>query len=176
MKRTALKIVSVVVTGVLALAGCSVSSPQVAAYVGDAQIAMTQVRAVAQAIADASGDAAGPASGFESAVMTIMVQSKLAAKAAEAQSIAITDAQRESFYSQNEVYGPLAKNPASADFMRGFADLSVVVSTEAGVEAFREVLATTPVRINPRFGEWDPEQAALVEGSSGSLSELAPSK
>mgnify|MGYP006883602896 CR=1 FL=1 len=38
--------------------------------------------------------------------------------------------------------------------------------------AFQEAVDTITVRVNPRFGEWDPANG-LVQGSSGSLSEAA---
>ena len=46
------------------------------------------------------------------------------------------------------------------------------LGTDAGKAAFQEAVDTITVRVNPRFGEWDPANG-LVQGSSGSLSEAA---
>lgn len=174
MVKAAVKAAIGAIVGMLVLTGCAVTNPQVAAYVAGTPITQAEVDAVSGALAEASPDPTDTAAGFASTVLVIMVQNQIAAKAAADAGITVTDAQRQSFMSQNELYGTLVENPASTDFMNDFATTSIVVSDEAGVEAFRDVLADTSVRVNPRFGEWDDEAAVLVEGSSGSLSELAP--
>lgn len=174
MLKAAAKAASLAIVGVLALTGCTVTNPRVAAYVAGTPITQAEVDAVSGALADASPDTSDSAGGFVQTVLVIMVQNRIAAKAAADARITVTDAQRQSVFAQNELYGVLAENPVSADFMNDFANTSVVVSDEAGVTAFREAAAQTNVRLNPRFGEWDAESVSLVQGSSGSLSELAP--
>lgn len=176
MVKAAVKAAIGAIVGVLVLTGCTVTNPQVAAYVAGSPITQAEVDAVSGALAEASPDTNDTAGNFAPTVLVIMVQNQLAAKAAADAGITVTDAQRQTFISQNELYGVLVNNPASADFMNSFATTSIVVSADAGVQAFREVAANTSVRVNPRFGEWDADAVALAEGSSGSLSEWAPFK
>ena len=171
-----MKAVAVAVVGVLALTGCTVTNPRVAAYVGGTPITQAEVDAVSGALADASPDTSDTAAEFAPTVLVIMVQNQIAARAAADAGITVSDAQRQSIIAQNELYGVLLNNPASTDFMNDFAGTSIVVSDQAGVAAFQEAAAKTTVRLNPRFGEWDADAVALVEGSSGSLSEWAPFK
>jgi hypothetical protein len=93
-----------------------------------------------------------------------------------AKKIEVTDAQRQTIFAQNELFATLLKNPATADFMTTYANTATILSDEAAQVAFKDLLASTPIRVNPRFGTWDPAAGALVEGSSGSLSEAAAPK
>jgi len=167
--------------GLLALTGCG-SNPQVAAYVGgpDSAVNLTvtqsEVDSISNEIAATTSDAYDTGASFAANVMQIMVQSEIAAKVAKDKAITVTDAQRETFYATVELYPALAKNPVTAGFMVRFADASTVLTDQAAATAFSDLLAKTPVRVNPRFGVWDDTKHGLVEGSTGSLSEAAPTK
>lgn len=167
--------------GLLALAGCG-SSPQVAAYVGgptnavNARVSQADVDRVAAGIAGSTSDASDTGASFESVVMQIMVQSAIAEQVAKDKAITVTDAQRDAFYATQELYPPLAQNPATRDFMVSYANTATVLSDQAAAAAYGELVAKTPVRVNPRFGTWDDTKGSLVAGSSGSLSEAAPTK
>lgn len=167
--------------GLLALAGCG-GSPQVAAYVGgpgnpvNVQVSQAEVDQVATAIAATTSDAYDTAVSFSAAVMQIKVQSAVVAQVAKDKAITVTDAQRDAFYASQELYPPLAQNPATRDFMIAYANTATILSDQAAAMAFSELMAKTPVRVNPRFGTWDDTVGSLVEGSSGSLSEAAPAK
>lgn len=174
MFRAVAKTASGVVVGVLALTGCTVTNPRVAAYVDGTPVSQAEVDTVSRVLAEATTDPLDTAGSFAPTVLTIIVQSRLAAMAAEEKGITVTDAQRQTVIAQNEVYGTLLRNPDTAGFMTGFADASVILSDQSAVPVFQDVVSRTPVRVNPRFGEWDKAQAALAAGSSGSLSELAP--
>ncbi len=174
MLKSVAKVATVAIVGALALTGCSVTNPQVAAYVDGTPVSQTEVDTVSRVLAESTADPLDTAGSFAPTVLTIIVQSKLAAKTAAEKGITVTEAQRQTVIAQNEVYGTLLGNPATAAFMTGFANASVILSDQSAVPVFQDVVARTPVRVNPRFGEWNKEQAALAEGSSGSLSELAP--
>ena len=167
--------------GLLALAGCG-SSPQVAAYVGgpthavNTQVALADVDRVAAAIAETTSDADDTGAGFATAVMQIKVQAAVVEQVAKEKAITVTDAQRDAFYASQELYPSLAQNPDTRDFMVSFANTATVLGDEAAAMAFGELMAKTPVRVNPRFGVWDDATGGLAEGRSGSLSELAPAK
>jgi hypothetical protein len=165
-------VAGLVTAGLLALTGCG-SNPQVAAYVGDAQVSQASVDAVAQVLADTSPDA-DTAGAFTGTVMQIMVQGVLAATIGQVKGITVTDAQRQTLYSQNALYATLLKNPVTADFMKSYADTAVILSDASALADYKELLTSTDIRVNPRFGTWDHKAGGLVEGSTGSLSELAP--
>lgn len=171
---TSAKMAALATAGLLALTGCATGNPQVAAYVDGARIAQSEVDAISQVLAEVSADPADTAGDFGTTVVTIMVQAKLAKKAADAASITVTDAERQQVFASNELYAALISNPVTADFMNGFADTAILVNNEAGSAAIKNALASTEVRVNPRFGTWDPAAASLVQGSSGSLSVPAP--
>jgi hypothetical protein len=167
--------------GLLALTGCG-SSPQVAAYVGgpgsavNLTVPQSEVEAIANEIAATTSDAYDTGASFTANVMQIMVQSEIAGQVAKDKAITVTDAQREAFYATVDLYPALAKNPVTADFMVNFANASTVLQDQAAATAFSDLLAKTPVRVNPRFGVWDDTKHSLVDGSTGSLSEAAPPK
>jgi hypothetical protein len=113
---------------------------------------------------------------FSSAVMQILVQSAVVAQVAKDKAITVTDAQRDAFYASQELYPPLVQNPATRGFMVSYANTATILSDQAAAAAYSELMAKTPVRVNPRFGVWDDTKGSLVDGSSGSLSEAAPAK
>ena len=58
----------------------------------------------------------------------------------------------------------------------GLADANVVLSDEAAKAPMAELVANTPIKVNPRYGIWDAKAGGLIEGSPGSLSDPAPLK
>lgn len=181
MSKARAWVTALAATGLLVLAGCG-GNPQVAAYVGgptstiDVQVQQAEVDKIARGIADTTSDAYDTAVTFTAPVMQILVQTVLAERVAKDLNLTVTDAQRETFYATAELYPELAKNPATRDFMVAFANANTILAQEPVGTAFGELVAKTPIRVNPRYGTWDPKAGALVEGSSGSLSEMAPIK
>jgi hypothetical protein len=175
MSKARLMGAALATAGLLALAGCG-GNPQVAVYVGDSPIPLAKVEAISKVLADSSSDTYDTAGAFTPTVMQIMVQSKLAEQVAATKKITVTDDQRQSVYAENELYGVLLKNPVTADFMTSYASTAVILAGEPEQAAYRDLLAATNVRLNPRFGTWDPKTGGIAEGSSGSLSEAATPK
>ncbi|MGC3994260.1 MAG: hypothetical protein QM779_09165 [Propionicimonas sp.] len=172
-----LKLAALATTGVLALTGCATGNPQIAAYVNGTPISQAQVDGPAQALANASSDTADTGSAFSATVLSIMIQSKVAAAAAAADpSLAVTQEKRDSEIAGNETLAALVKDPAATDFINDYVEASLIVSTDAGKAAFTKQFAATSVDLNPRFGTWDPTQFSIVDGSNGSLSSEAPIK
>ena len=167
--------------GLLALTGCG-NNPQVAAYVGgpgsavNVTVTQAEVDRIATAIAAATSDAYDTGASFAPAVVSIKVQSAVVDQVAKDKAITVTDAQREAFYATQALYPVLAKDPVTHDFMVSYATTATVLSDKAAATAFAELMAKTQVRVNPRFGVWDDTKGSLVDGSSGSLSEAAPTK
>ncbi len=172
------KLVALIVTAVMALAGCAAEdNPQVAAYVDGSQISQAQVDAVSRVLADTSSDTTDTAGGFSGTVLQIIIQSKVAQAAAAANNIQITQAERDQAVAANDTLATLVKDPAATDFINDYVEATLVVSTDAGKQAFNEQFAKTDVVVNPRFGTWDSQQMALVDGTAGgSISSLAPLK
>jgi hypothetical protein len=168
------KLAALATTGVLVLAGCATGNPQVAAYVGDTEITQAQVDSVSKVLANTSSDPTDTAGSFGTTVLQIMIQSKIAADVAEAKAITITDTQRQQVLASNANLATLAKDPAATDFINKYVEAVAVVGTDAGKSAFSDQFAKTAIRVNPRFGVWDDAHHALVDGSTGSISDVAP--
>jgi hypothetical protein len=175
MSKARLMVAALATAGLMALAGCG-GNPQVAAYVGDVQVSQTKVETVSRVLAETSSDAYDTVGSFNRTVVQIMIQGTLAAKVGAAKNIQVTEAQRQALYAQNELFTVLLKNPATTEFMTTYANTATILGDEAAKTAYAELLATTPIRVNPRFGTWDPAVGGLADGSSGSLSEAAPAK
>lgn len=175
MGKARMMVAALATAGLLALAGCG-GNPQVAAYVGDVQVPQARVEAIAKVLADTSTDAYDTAGSFNATVMQILVQGTLAGQVAKAKGITVSDAQRQTLYAQNELFAILLKDPATTDFMRSYADTSIMLQDATALAAFKELMASTPIRVNPRFGTWDAEAGGLKEGGVGSLSDPAPIK
>lgn len=168
MSRAGVGVAALMAVGALALGGCAEASPQVAAYVGGDQIRLAQVEAISQELSRLSPDQTDVADNYRATVLAVMIESRLAEQVAAAKSIVMTEEMRQSFYATNDAYKVMAGNAVTADFMKGFADLAIVVGTEAGKVGLRDAFSTTPIRVNPRFGTWDP--ANQVVTGDGSLS------
>lgn len=168
------KLAVLATTAVLALTGCA-GDPNVAAYVNGSRISQAEVDTLARAIAQ-TVDTAGAEGTLRPVVLSILVQTKVAEVVAKEQKIEVTEAERQSVLASNPGLASLAQNPATADFILRYLNAGLVLSSDKGSVAADEVYARTPVRLNPRLGTWDAEAHAVAEGSSGSLSELAPLK
>lgn len=170
--KTAWKIAGSVVA-MAALAGCVSGNPQVAAYVGPDPVAQTDVDTIAQALSEATSDTTDSAATYQQTVVSILVQSKLAAGIAASKGITVTDEQRQQVYASNELYAALVNNPVTTKFMTEYANTAFIVSDEVGKAELANVLQATTITLNPRLGTWDADNVAVADGSSGSLSELA---
>ena len=178
---TRVLVATLATTGLLALAGCG-GNPQVAAYVGgstsaiNVQVQQAKVDQIAKGIADATSDAYDTAVTFRAPVMQILIQAALANQVAKVAGITVTDAQREAFYAQTELYPALVKSPVTHDFMVNFADTNTILTDAAAEAPMAQLVANTPIKVNPRYGTWDAKVGGLMEGSPGSLSDPAPIK
>jgi hypothetical protein len=164
------------IAATVALVGCAGGNPTVAAYVGAETIPQAKVDGIARVLAEATTDPTDTAGGYGQTVVAILVQSKLAAQTAAAKGITVTDAERQQVYDSNELYTVLLNNPSTADFMHEYANTAFILSNEDGKAGVAELLGTTTITVNPRLGTWDAAMGGIVQGSSGSLSELAGAK
>jgi hypothetical protein len=168
MKKTAVKLVALMATTLLLLSGCANGSPNVAATVGTEKISVAQVDAVAKVVAANSPDSPDWGT-WRAPVLQVLVVSRLGAVTKAQAGFTISEAQRQQVYAQNELYVALAKDPGSADFMRDFAEVTLMLNDSQAQQAFASVVGTVPVEVNPVFGQWDSTKVQLT-GDSGSLS------
>lgn len=168
------KLAVLATTAVLALTGCA-GDPNVAAYVDGSPIRQAEVDTLARAISQ-TVDTAGSEGTLRPVVLSILVQTKVAEAVAAEQQIEVTDAERQAVLATNAGLAALAQNPATADFTLRYLNAGLVLNSDKGSAAAAAVYARTAVRLNPRLGTWDAESHSVAEGSSGSLSELAPLK
>jgi hypothetical protein len=170
MKKTAVKLVAVLVTALLALTGCAKTNPNVAATAGAATISVTQVDEMAKIIAAKSSSAQSWGS-LRAAVLEAMVQAKISKQAQTSAGITITDINRQQVYEVYPGLETLAKDPATSSFALDIVDNLLLTSFTAGKAAWTEAIAVVPVTVNPAFGQWDAASAKLT-GTTGSLSSL----
>lgn len=168
MKKTAVKLVALVVTGLLLLSGCGKTNPNIAATVGSEQVSIATVDAVAKVIAANSPESPNWG-GWRAPVVQVIVVSRIGAMVKQQAGITITDIQRQQVYSTNALYAALAKDEASKAFMSDFADATLMLNDTNVAALFAQVAPTVPVTVNPVFGEWDPAKVQLT-GETGSLS------
>lgn len=105
---------------------------------------------------------------YRLAVVGITIQSQLAREAAKVANISVTEDQRKQVLSQDAGLTSLLANPVTKDFVSGLADAQVVFSDANGAAAGKDAAAKADVKLNPRYGNWDPSQ--IAPAGSGSLS------
>lgn len=101
-------------------------------------------------------------------VVGVSIQGQLAAEAAKTANITITEDQRKQVIAQDAGLTALSANPVTRDFVAGLADAQVVFNDANGVAAGQDAAAKADVKLNPRYGTWNPSQ--IAPSGSGSLS------
>lgn len=167
---------AVLAAAVLALTGCAGANPQVAAYVDQQAINQSEVDKVSKVLADLSEDQTDGPGAFNTAVVSIMIQSRIGMRLAQEKSIQVTQAQRQEFFASSALLTALAANPLTVEFMNGYADVAVIARSPVGSSGLIEQARRTEVRLNPRLGQWDAQSVSVVTDSSGSISSPAPVK
>ncbi len=119
MSKLSARLAAFVTAGVLTLTGCASGNPQVAAYVGAAQISQAQVDAV---VARSGGDQLGSHRHRRRLRSYRHVdhgaERARARRQPRPRGCRCRDADRQAFYATNDLYQLLLANPASADFMK----------------------------------------------------------
>lgn len=142
---------------VAVLGGCA-ASPTDVATVGDTPISRDQLdsslagaRAVGQQFSNDQ-------------LLSVMIQGEIADQAATRRGIAITDADRD-----KQLNPAVLKVAEARDLAYDLADIQIV-TTALGENEFKKVITQADVKVNPRYGSWDPKQALAVVPGTGSLS------
>lgn len=147
------------------LTGCS-SSPTTAATVNGTTITRDQVE---QAYAGAS-QVLGDANQLSKAeVLTVMIQSVVAEDVAQRIGYTITNGDRDAKLSAAALAVPQAR-----PFVYDVADTNLVAA-RVGTASLTNSIKAADVRINPRYGSWQPSTSVAVVAGTGSLSQVLQS-
>lgn len=173
MFKTVVKILVAASAAVLLLSGCANPGPQVAAEVGTDQITVSQVDNLAR-IASATyakvGSETVPTWGqLRAPVLNVLVTGHLIESATKVANAQVSDAQLAQLYSSDDFLKALAADPNGAELAKALAFMSLAQNSKNLQTTYAQVVANTPVTVNPQFGVWDPSAASLT-GKTGSLS------
>ncbi len=147
---------------VVALVGCS-PSPTTAAQVGDTTITQQRVQDAVAACPDVQGNPI-----TEPVALTMLLRTELLRAVGAQHDLDITNEQMLSLLRQDEsIGGFLQGQPGCAELFMPEVGSQLLSQVVAGDEALKELQAVD-VQVNPRYGQWEAEQAAI--GGSGSLS------
>lgn len=152
--------VAAAVTAALALGGCAQSARDVAVVNGTpiTQAQYSQDLQGARQVSQLSDDQ----------VLSALIQGEVAAQVAQRRGLQITDADRD-----KQLNPAVLQIAAAHDLAYDVADVQIV-SNAIGQNAFGKELAAADVSVNPRYGNWDPQQSLAVVPGTGSLSQASP--
>lgn len=156
----------VAIAAVIATAGCANGSPDVAAYVGPSSISDSRLHQITVAADEAIG-ANGQLRKFE--VLNGLVLGEIAGQVAEQRNIRISDSERDALAGPSDI-GSLLGNADAKELAYGLTDAELV-RMRIGDEAFVQALHDATVRINPRYGAWQPDGYEQNLPAVGVLSE-----
>ncbi len=109
---------------------------------------------------------------YRVAVVAVTIEGQLARETAKTINLTVTDAQRQQVISSDTGLAALSASPVTKEFIDGLADAQLVFSDTNGLAAGKDAAAKAAVKLNPRYGTWDPSQIAPT--GTGSLSVAAP--
>lgn len=158
-------VLAAIVAGLLMLSGCSNPGANVAATVNGVDIPGSQIEDAVRAIGTNPGQLAEP----HAIVLTFAIRGEVARTVAAEQGVQLTGEPRTTTLNGNPSLAQFADNPATADFVTDVID-SNLVTNRIGEAAFLAKVAEADVRVNPRYGSWSVE-AAAVNQVGGQLSQ-----
>lgn len=170
LRRARIGAAALAMTALVTITGCAEGSPGVVAYVGDTEISTSQLNDAVDGVAEAVGEGQQIQRG---AVVDALVRGEVATQVAEDENITITDADRSKLFSGEQGGNELLANDASKTVAYDLAD-EQIVAQKLGVEKYLGALKEAQVKLNPRYGVWNPDAPAqgqsAVENKSASLS------
>lgn len=162
-------LIATAMAGALTLTGCAQANPSVVAYVGSTVITQQELD---RALSGVEQTLQPGQQVSKPAVISVMIQGRLAEQIATDRQLAISDAERDQALSGSNL-APLLKIPDAKPLAYDFVD-SQIVAQRVGAEEYLKVVAAADVRLNPRFGQLFPGDKTIQPNSSGSLSTPAP--
>lgn len=157
-------VLAAIVAGLLMLSGCSNPGANVAATVNGVDIPGSQIENAVQAIGTSPGQLAEP----HAIVLTFAIRGEVARTIAAEQSVQLTGEPRTTVLNSNPSLAQFAEVPDAGDFVTDVID-SNLVTNRIGEAAFLAKVAEADVRVNPRYGSWSVQSAA-VDQTGGQLS------
>lgn len=158
-------LLATVVAALVALTGCTNPGGNVAATVNGVPITVAQVEGPVQAIGVGDGQLAEP----NATVLSYAIRGEIARTLAAQQNIQLTGEPRTAVLAANAGLASYAEIPGAAGFVTDVVDSTIVI-TKVGEAAFLTAIKQSSVEVNPRFGSWSVESAA-VNQSGGQLSQ-----
>jgi hypothetical protein len=154
--------VAAVLSGAAVLGGCAQSGGTVAT-VGGTTITQDQ-------FTDTVNGAKQVSKLTPDQVLSVMIQGEVATQVADRRDIHISDADRD-----KQLNPDVLKVADARDLAYDLADIQIV-SQAIGQKEFGKAIGDADVRVNPRFGTWNPKQSLAVVPGSGSLSQEAQNR
>lgn len=153
------------VAALVALTGCTNPGGNVAATVNGVPIPVARVEGPVQAIGVDDGQLAEP----NATVLSYAIRGEIARSIAAQQGIQLTGEPRTAVLAANTGLAAYADNPGATSFVTDVVD-STIVLNKVGEAAFLTAVQQSSIQVNPRFGSWSVESAA-VNQSGGQLSQ-----
>lgn len=147
------------------LAGCS-SSPSVVAYVGNQSLTLETVDRVVGGVKTAM---VGKNINNQ-VVINWMIQGQMAEQVIADRQITITDADRDKIMASIEDLQPMRANADARPLTDDLADVQILVQL-VGEQELGAEFSKYNVKLNPRYGVFDPQTLGIADGASASLSE-----
>ncbi|MFT4294045.1 MAG: hypothetical protein QM582_01375 [Micropruina sp.] len=153
-----------VVAGLLVLVGCSNPGANVAASVNGVSIPVSRVEGPVKAIGETGGQLAEP----HAIVLSYAIRGEIARAIATEQGIQLTGDARTTVLNANPNLAAFGDDPQVSGFVDDVVDSTLVIN-RVGETAFLARVAQASVQVNPRYGSWSVESAAIAQ-SGGQLS------
>lgn len=146
------------------MTGCA--APSTAYVVNGVSVSEGRISEAAEACATLTGQQ--PTS-IRASMMNSVLAGTIGDQIASGAGITITDEQRRILLDSSEQGRLMQRNAGCSQVAGGLATYLLVLD-QLGDASFGQALAALDVRVNPRYGRWDPAQG--VATGSASLSEL----
>ncbi len=159
---------AVLAATLLVLAGCTAPSANVAATVNGVPISVPMVDGPVQAIGGTTEEP-GALADAHATVLSYAIRGEVARGVAAQQNIALTGEPRSAVLAANPNLAKYANDPVVGSFITDVVDYTIVVNTISEA-AFLAKVAEADVQVNPRYGAWSIQTAA-VSTSGGQLSQ-----
>lgn len=150
--------------GLVMLAGCTIPGGSVAATVNGVDIPVSRVEAPVKAIGGADGDLANA----HAIVLSYAIRAEVARKVAAEQNIALTGEPRTTMLTANPDLAKYEGTDAQT-FVDDVIDAGLVLN-KLGDSAFLNAVGQATIQVNPRYGSWSAEAAAISQ-TGGQLSQ-----
>lgn len=149
----------------LGLAGCSAPSGSTAYLVNGKAVSEKQIDIASAGCAKLTNQTVAE---VRASMMNSVLAGSLGDAIAAKTNTAVTDDERKTLLDASQQGRLMQEDPDCNNVAQGLATFLIVLE-KVGEEPFGQHVAELDVKVNPRYGTWDPAQGAAI--GSGSLSE-----